>query len=298
MPRSSHHVDVSHPDKVMYPDGGVTKRDVVDYYRRIAPVMLPHIVNRPVTRIRYPNGTGEKSFYEKNAPKSTPDWVRTENVATPGSTKGRDSLDYVVAEDAESLAWMGNQAALELHVPQWHFRGHRSSDRPDRLIADLDPGRGAGLDECVATARLLRDRFAADGLDPYVKSSGKHGIHVCCPIAGTQTDATVSAYAKSVAVQLSTEHPSLVTARMPKAEREGKVFIDWSQNNAAKTTVAPYSLRGLNRATVSAPLTWDELDDPRMLPLGPNDVLDRVEKSGDLWSPLLEPGPTVPKVDG
>ncbi|ADD42478.1 non-homologous end-joining DNA ligase [Stackebrandtia nassauensis] len=287
-------IEVTNPEKVMYPDSRFTKQDVVDYYLKVASVLLPHIRNRPLTRIRFPDGTGGESFFEKNAQKYTPSWIRTETVATPGSTKGRASVDYIVAEKPATLAWLANQAALELHVPQWRFDGHEASDRPDRLVADLDPGKGAGLRECVEVAQLLRERFEADGLTVYVKASGKSGVHLCCPIAGSQGDDVVSGYAKAVANDLAAEKPKLVTAKMAKAEREGRVFIDWSQNNAAKTTVAPYSLRNRAEATVSAPLTWEELDSDKLTPPGPDEVLERVAEQGDLWADVLKKGPKVP----
>lgn len=288
-------IEIRNPDKVMYPDSGHTKSDVVDYYLKIAPLLLPHIRNRPLTRIRFPDGTGGGSFFEKNAQKYTPGWIRTETVASPGSTKNRSSVDYIVAESPATLAWLGNQAALELHVPQWCFQGHRADNRPDRLVADLDPGPGAGLSECVEVAEMLRERFGADGLEPYVKLSGKSGVHLCCPISGEQTDEVVARYAKTVAYRLAEEHPTQVTAKMAKAERKERVFIDWSQNNAAKTTVAPYSLRNRGDATVSAPLTWDELAAADLEPLGPDAVLERVAADGDLWAPVLESGPEVPE---
>lgn len=288
-------IDIGNPDKVMYPDSDFTKKDVVEYYLKIASVLLPHIKNRPLTRIRFPDGTGGQSFFEKNAQKHTPSWVRTETVATPGSSKGRSSIDYIVAETPAALAWLGDQAALELHVPQWRFKGHKADDHPDRLVADLDPGPGAGLPECVEVAMMLRERFTADGLEPYVKVSGKSGIHLCCAISGRQPDEVVSGYAKTVAYQLAEENPKLVTAKMAKAERKGRVFIDWSQNNAAKTTVAPYSLRNLAEATVSAPLTWDELDSKKLKRPSPAEVLRRVGEEGDLWAPVLKAGPKVPQ---
>ena len=289
-----HEVSLSNPDKVLYPDAGYTKADVVEFYRRIAPVLLPHLHDRPVTRIRYPNGTGTRPFYEKNAPAGTPDWVRLETLSTPGSSKGRDTADFPVVEDTATLVWLANLAALELHTPQWMIGDDGDARRPDRLVADLDPGEGTGQEEITEVALLLRERFADDGFTAYAKSSGKKGIHICCPIAAAQPFEEVSAYVKMVAKDLEDRRPELVTSNMLKKNREGRVLIDWSQNNAAKTTVAPYSLRGLTVPTVSAPMTWDEVEAVRELRFTPDEVFERVDKDGDMWEPLFERGPKVP----
>lgn len=293
-----HEVSLSKPDKVMYPEAGYTKSDVVGFYRRIAPIILPHLHDRPVTRIRYPNGTGTRPFYEKNAPAGTPDWVRLATLATPGSSKGRDTADFPVVEETATLVWLANLAALELHTTQWMIGDDGDERRPDRLVADLDPGPGTGPEDTAEVALLLRERLGRDGLTAYAKSSGKKGVHVCCPIAATQTDLDVSAYAKAIAKELEEERPDLVTSNMLKKERDGRILIDWSQNNAAKTTVAPYSLRGLGVPTVSAPMTWDEVEAARELKFTPDEVFERVEKDGDLWEPLLKRGPKVPEVEG
>lgn len=293
-----HTISMSNPDKVMYPDAGFTKSDVAAYYRAISGVIIPHLRDRAVTRIRYPSGTGQKPFYEKNAPKGTPDWVRLATVATPGSSKDRDSADFVVADNEATLVWLSNLAALELHTHQWLLDGREADEteprHPDRLVADLDPGPGSTRADSATVAFLLRDRLAEDGLTAYVKSSGKKGLHLCCPIAATQPDEQVSAYAEAVARELEEEHPELITANMLKVKREGRVFIDWSQNNAAKTTVAPWSLRGLTVPTVSVPMTWDEVDGDRDLRFTPEEALERAAE-GDLWAPLLERGPEVPE---
>ncbi|MFD0556578.1 bifunctional non-homologous end joining protein LigD [Stackebrandtia endophytica] len=286
---------LTRPHKVMYPDTGFTKAEVIDYYLTVADHLLPHLADRPVTRIRYPNGTSEMKFYEKNAPKGTPEWVRTENLPTPGSSKGRAFTDFVVVERVATLAWLGNLAALELHTTQWKVEQKEEPRHPDRLVADLDPGEGAGMAECVEVALILRDRLAQDGLTAYPKSSGKKGVHLCCPIAAEQTDGVVSDYARRVAYELSEEYGDLITANMRKIHRTGRVFIDWSQNNAAKTTVAPYSLRNLGSPTVSTPLTWDELQSGMDVAMPPETVVSRLESHGDLWAPLLEPGPRVPE---
>jgi bifunctional non-homologous end joining protein LigD len=287
-------LELSNLDKVMYPKAGFTKGEVIDYYTRLAPVLLPHLRDRALTRIRYPNGVEGAHFFEKNAPGGTPDWVRLATLPVPGSTKSRETIDFVVVDEVATLVWVANLAALELHTPQW-----RIGCDPDLMVVDLDPGAPAGLTECCAVAVLMRDRLAGDGVSAYPKTSGKKGMQLCCPISGTQDSDTVSAYAKKVAEELSAQVPRSITAKMAKAVRPGKVFIDWSQNNAAKTTVAPYSLRAQATPTASTPLTWAEVEaiatgaEPaRQYPAG--EVLRRVEEHGDLLVDLLTPGPALP----
>ncbi|TCB99559.1 ATP-dependent DNA ligase [Micromonospora zingiberis] len=289
-------LELSNLDKVLYPSAGFTKGEVIDYYTRIAPVLLPHLTDRALTRIRFPNGVEGNSFFEKNAPAATPDWVRVETLPAPGSTKGRETIDYVVADDLPTLVWLANLAALELHTPQWKIGEH-----PDLMVVDLDPGSPATLRQCCQVALLLRDRLAADGVDAYPKTSGKKGMQLCCPIAGTQSSDDVSAYARRIAQELEHEHPKLIVSRMAKNLRPGKIFIDWSQNNAAKTTVAPYSLRAQPVPAVSAPLTWDEVAAgaagrrPSSRPYTAGEVLSRVDEHGDLLAPLLDLGPPLPE---
>jgi len=288
-------LELSNLDKVMYPKAGFTKGEVIDYYTRLAPVLLPHLRDRALTRIRYPNGVEGAHFFEKNAPGGTPDWVRLATLPVPGSTKSRETIDFVVVDELATLVWIANLAALELHTPQW-----RIGCDPDLMVVDLDPGAPAGLTECCAVAVLMRDRLAADGVSAYPKTSGKKGMQLCCPISGTQDSDTVSAYAKKVAEELSAQVPRSITAKMAKAVRPGKIFIDWSQNAAAKTTVAPYSLRAQPTPTASTPLTWDEVEAgaagkrPSTKPYTATEVLKRVEKQGDLLAPLLEGGPELP----
>lgn len=285
---------MSNLDKVMYPAVGFTKGEVIDYYTRIAPVLLPHLEGRALTRIRFPNGVDGMHFFEKNAPGGTPSWVRLATLPVPGSTKARETIDFVVVDELATLVWVANLASLELHTPQW-----RIGADPDLLVVDLDPGAPAGLKECCGVAMLMRDRLADDGLDAYPKTSGKKGMQLCVPISATQDAETVSGYARRVAEELSARVPASITAKMAKAVRPGKVFIDWSQNNAAKTTVAPYSLRAQERPTASTPLTWDEVAEMALgsgpaRQFGAAEVLERVETHGDLLADLLEPGPPVP----
>ncbi len=288
-------IELSNLDKTLYPQVGFTKAEVIEYYSRIAPVLLPHLADRALTRIRYPDGVDSKGFFEKNAPDHTPDWIRTARLPAPRSTTGRGELDYVVVEGLPTLVWLANMAALELHVPQWTIDTKGKMRNPDLLVVDLDPGAPAGLAECMAVAVRLRERLASDGLDAYPKTSGKKGMQLLCPIAGRQDDEEVSGYAKRIAEELARETPKDVTAQMAKRLRPGKVFIDWSQNNAAKTTVAPYSLRAESRPTASTPLTWDEVEAGEPLTFTAYEVLDRVDEHGDLLAPLRKKGPRLPK---
>jgi bifunctional non-homologous end joining protein LigD len=286
-------LELSNLDKLMYPAAGFTKGEVIDYYTRLAPVLLPHLRGRPLTRIRYPNGVDGAHFFEKNKPGGTPDWVRLETLPVPGSTMSRETIEFVVVDELATLVWVANLASLELHTPQW-----RVGCDPDLMVVDLDPGAPAGLKECCAVAILMRDRLAADGVEAYPKTSGKKGMQLCCPISGTQSSAVVSDYARRVAEELAAQVPGGITAKMTRSIRPGKVFIDWSQNAAAKTTVAPYSLRAQATPTASTPLTWDEVsaialgDQPaRQYPAG--EVLERVDAYGDLLADLLIPGPVL-----
>lgn len=287
-------LELSNLDKLMYPAAGFTKGEVIDYYTRIAPVMIPHLTGRAVTRIRYPNGVDGVHFFEKNKPGGTPDWVRLATLPVPGSTKSRETIDFVVVDDLPTLVWLANLAALELHTPQWKIDAD-----PDLLVVDLDPGAPAALRECCAVAVLMRDRLADDGVVAYPKTSGKKGMQLCCPIAGTQNADVVATYAKLIAEELAKMVPGSITAKMARNLRPGKIFIDWSQNAAAKTTVTPYSLRAQEQPTASTPLTWDEVEaiGTGAMParqFGAAEVLDRVEQHGDLLADLLRPGPELP----
>ncbi|MFF5234057.1 non-homologous end-joining DNA ligase [Dactylosporangium sp. NPDC000521] len=271
------HLDLSNLDKVLYPQVGYTKGEVIDYYTRISPVLLPHLADRPLTRIRYPNGVDGISFFEKNAPAGTPDWVRTVRLPVPGSSRGRETIDFIVVEELATLVWLANLAALELHTPQWRVAADGSPLNPDLLVIDLDPGPPATLAACYEVALLVRDRLADDGLETSAKTSGRKGMQLTAALSGEETADEISAYVKDVAEELARLRPDLIVARMAKQLRPGKVFIDWSQNNAFKTTVAPFSLRAGALPTVSAPLTWDEVADGTLTiaDLTPSAVLDR-----------------------
>ena len=275
-------LELSNLDKVLYPRAGFTKGEMIDYYVRVAPVLLPYLRGRPLTRIRYPNGVAGQGFFEKNAPAGTPDWVRTVTLPVPGSTRSRETLDFVIVDDIATLVWLANLAAIELHTPQWRVSADGEPRPPDLLVADLDPGPGTGLAECGLVAVAARERFALDGLAAVPKTSGRKGMQLVCRLPGTSGSDEISEYAKTVAEDLERALPELVVSRMARNLRAGKVFFDWSQNAAAKTTVAPYSLRAGDVPTVSAPLTWDEVETGRLVPLGPADVLARVAAEGDL----------------
>jgi bifunctional non-homologous end joining protein LigD len=281
-----HELELSNLDKVLYPGVGFTKGEIIDYYVRVAPFLLPHLRGRPLTRIRYPNGVDRASFFEKNAPGGTPSWVRRERLPVPGSVSGRETLDFIVVEGVATLAWLANLAAIELHTPQWRLDGS-TPDNPDLLVVDLDPGPPAGLPECCLVAVAAKHRLELDGLRPLAKTSGKKGMQLLARIDGSRTSDEVAGYAKSVAEDLESALPELVTAKMTKSLRPGKVFFDWSQNVAAKTTVSAYSLRAAPTPTVSAPFTWDEVESAAVRPLPPDEVLVRLERDGDLLATLL-----------
>lgn len=281
------HLTLSNLGKVLYPETGFTKGEVIDYYSRIAPVLLPHLADRPLTVKRYPNGVDAASFFEKNAARGTPSWVRTVTLPVPGSTMNRETIDFVVVEDLPTLVWLANLAALELHVPQWRIRPRQRRPRTDLVVFDLDPGAPASITECCAVAVALRDVLTADGLTPYAKTSGSKGMQVSAPITTDDPEAP-SRYALAVAQRLERGRPDLVVSRMSKSLRPGKVFVDWSQNNAAKTTVAPYSLRARATPTVSTPLTWDEVAAGGRPSFTAGQVLDRVAEQGDLFAGVLD----------
>jgi bifunctional non-homologous end joining protein LigD len=282
-------VALTNLQKVLYPDG-FTKGQVLDYYTRMAPVLLPHLAGRALTRKRYPDGVEGQVFFEKNAPRGTPDWVRVVNLPSPGSSKGRDTIDYVVVEELAALVWTANLAALELHTHMWRVSDHDEAQPPDLLVLDLDPGPPATIVECCRVAQLLRPLLKADGLAPLAKTSGSKGLQLYARADGFSSAEETSSYAKGLAQRLEKEQPELVVHRMTKSLRDGKVLVDWSQNSAAKTTVSVYSLRAKDRPTVSTPVTWDEVDGcrrPEDLVFTSDDVLARVEEHGDLFAPLL-----------
>ncbi|MFC5728008.1 MULTISPECIES: non-homologous end-joining DNA ligase [Nocardioides] len=299
-PQTEVHVDVegrtlrlTNLEKVLYPSTGTTKGEVLDYYARIAPVLLPHLAGRPVTRIRWPHGVGDLSFFEKNAPAGTPSWVRTAEVPTTGSrgpSRHGDTLVFPIVDDLPTLIWAVQLAALELHVHQWTVDQDDLPVGADRVVIDLDPGEPAGLHECCQVALLARDALAERGLAAIPVTSGSKGLHLYARLPEPLPSDETSAIAKEVAEELQAQRPQQVTALMTKAKRRGKVFLDWSQNAGSKTTVSPYSLRGTPRPQIATPITWEEVAEGAEDELGldqfsPTQVLDRVEEYGDLFAP-------------
>ncbi|MGB9377300.1 MAG: non-homologous end-joining DNA ligase [Mycobacteriales bacterium] len=287
---------LSNLDKVMYPEVGFTKGQVIDYYTRIAPAMLPHLRGRPLTFKRYPDGVDGKFFFEKNAPKHRPDWIPTVEIATPGSTKNRDSIDFAVIGELPALVWAANLATLELHVPMWTVGPRGGVRGADLMVFDLDPGAPATIVECCRVATLIRDALAADGLQGWAKTSGSKGMQLYVPLKPTDAERPWT-YARELARRLEREHPGLVVWQMSKALRPGKILIDWSQNSATKTTIAPYSLRARPHPTVSTPISWEEVEaceSPEDLVFDSDAVLARVEAHGDLFAPLRDTEQRLP----
>lgn len=288
---------LSNLDKVLYPEAGFTKGQVIDYYSRIAPTLLPHIQDRPLTFRRYPGGVEGESFYAKNLPSHAPDWVRSVTLPSPGSSKGRETVTYPVICDLPTLVWAANLAALELHVPQWKVGPRGAPKGADLLVIDLDPGAPATVVECCRVAERLRTILRDDGLECWAKTSGSKGLQLYAPLAPVPAERTRD-YARTLAERLHRESPDEVVASMAKAERGGKVLLDWSQNHPAKTTVAPYSLRARARPTVSTPVTWDEVAQcrrPEDLVFTSDQVLARVDRLGDLMEPLLTQRQRLPR---
>ncbi|HET7533768.1 MAG TPA: non-homologous end-joining DNA ligase [Nocardioidaceae bacterium] len=283
---------LSNLDKVLYPATGTTKGEVLHYYAQIAQVLLPHLADRAVTRIRWPNGTGEQSFFEKNLPSGAPDWLRYVTLSSTGSRGGGDAIDYPVIEDLAGLTYLANLASLELHVHQWRLGRNNQPKNPDRLVIDLDPGAPAGLHECAQVALLVRDRLAELDLPTAPVTSGSKGLHLYAALPGRLNADEVRDLAKKVAQELTRSHPDLVLWQMTKAMRGGKVFLDWSQNTRTKTTISPYSLRGTEAPYAAAPRTWEEIEEgaaegATLEQLQMDEVLARVEKLGDVFGELL-----------
>lgn len=283
-------LSLGHLDKVMFPATGFTKGQIIDYYARIAPVMLPHVRDRPLTFRRYPDGVDGNSFFEKNAPSHAPEWVRTVKVPSTSSRGGGGEVEYALVCDLPTLVWAANLATIEFHVPLWHVgRRRKLPAPPDHMVFDLDPGPDTTIVECCRVAELIAEAIPADAL---AKTSGSKGLQLYLPLEGRPTWEGTRNRAHNLATQLEEEHPELVVSMMAKARRQGRVFIDWSQNSASKTTVAVYSVRARTEPTVSTPVTWDEVaacaagGDPATLRFTTDEVLDRVDELGDLFAPL------------
>ena len=270
---------VTNLTKVLYPMVGFTKAQVIEYYARIAPVMLPHIEDRGVTFKRWPDGVTGESFFNKRCPSHRPDWVGT--CLGPGDRVG--GIDYCRLSEVASLAWAGNLAALEIHGPMARCE---DIDAPTMLVFDLDPGEPATITECCQVALSIHDVLDTVGLRAVAKTSGSKGMQLYVPLNTPHTHGHASDFALAVAQLLEKQQPKSVTATMAKKERKGKIFIDWSQNSRHKTTIAPYSLRGRDRPTVSTPISWDEVADGadgEPLSFEAFEVLDRVDELGDLF---------------
>lgn len=275
-------VRITHPEKQLF-ETGFTKGDLAGYYRAVAEVILPQLADRPVTRIRFPDGVGGMRFFEKNTPKYAPEWLRRMPLtANPGSSRPAKTVTYPFIDDVSGLEWMSNQAAIELHTPQWRVGPRGGIRNPDRLVIDLDPGEGADIDDCAAAAHVIRARLAEDGLEAWPVTSGSKGIHLYAALDGRKTARAVHARVGAIARELAAEHAELV-ADVGKEKRVGKVFLDWSQNHPARSTATPYTLRGRAEPRVAAPREWDELVSG-VTQLGPDEVLRRLELDGDLMA--------------
>jgi bifunctional non-homologous end joining protein LigD len=293
-------LSLSNLDKVLYPATGFTKGQVIDYYVRIAPVLLPHVADRPLTMRRFPGGVDDpNSFYEKHRPKSAPEWVRSERVLASPKARDRNGVDFVVLGDLATMVWVANLASLELHVPQWRINKSGRPEVPDLLVFDLDPGEPATIVECAEVALLLAAQVSDEhGWTCYPKTSGSKGLQLYVPLPEGDRqreweDGGSRELARTIAQELARARPELVVANMKKELRKGRVLIDWSQNHVAKTTIAPYSLRARPEPTVSTPVTWAEVErlasdgKAERLRFLPEDVLARVAKDGDLLAPLV-----------
>ena len=279
---------LSNLDKVLYPATGFTKQQIIDYYVRIAPAMLPHLAGRALTRKRYPNGVDEEFFYEKNAPQHRPDWVKTAPIWSEGN---RRTVHYILADDLPTLAWLANLAAIELH-PSLALA--KDITCPTMMVFDLDPGPPANIVQCCQVGLWLREIFEHFGLQSFPKTSGSKGLQIYVPLNTPTKYESTKTFAHALAQLLEHDHRDMVVSDMKKQIRTGKVFVDWSQNDEHKTTIAVYSLRARERPTVSAPVTWEEVErahkkkDANLLVFEAKLTVSRVEKLGDLFSPVLE----------
>jgi bifunctional non-homologous end joining protein LigD len=289
---------LSNLDKVLYPAAGFTKGQVIDYYVRIAPMLVPHLAGRPLTMKRYPGGVDQEYFFEKNAPMHRPDWVKTAPIWSEGN---RRTVNYILANDLATLVWIANLASLELH-PSLSLAS--KIDQPTMIVFDLDPGPPANIVQCAQVALWVRAIFDHFGLQSFAKTSGSKGMQIYIPLNTKTSYEETKPFAHAIARLLEQEHPDLVVSDMKKAVRTNKVFVDWSQNDQHKTTIAVYSLRARERPTVSTPITWDEVDqtlkkkDAQQLVFEAGDVLKRVEKMGDFFAPLLKLKQKLPQLAG
>lgn len=274
-------LSLSSLDKVLYPATETTKGEVLNYYAQISPYLLPLLRDRPVTRVRFPHGVGDLSFFEKNLPSGAPSWI---------AHTGFDDMTYPLVPDLVTLTYLVNLNSLEFHIPQWHLGPDGAPANPDRLVLDLDPGKPAGLAECAIVALHLRDRLSGLGLDLIPVTSGSKGMQLYARLGADLTSDQVRDLAAQLAQEMTKKHPDLVLWKMTKSLRPGKIFLDWSQNVAAKTTIAPYSLRGRELPCAATPRTWDEVEAGASGGVFEQVMFDevpaRIDSLGDLMAPL------------
>ena len=292
------HLSLTNLDKVLYPATGFTKGQVIDYYARIAPVLLPHLKDHPLTLKRYPGGVEEEFFFEKNATKHRPDWVETAPIWSEGNQR---NVNYILANDLPTLIWIANLAAIELH-PSLSLAKDIAS--PRSMVFDLDPGAPANIVQCCQVGMWLRDIFEHFGLQSFPKTSGSKGLQIYVPLNSATSYEVTKPFAHALARLLENEHRDLVVSDMKKQLRVGKIFVDWSQNDQHKTTISVYSLRAREHPTVSTPVKWEEVEqaltkkDATLLVFEASQVLDRVQKMGDLFELLLKLKQKLPKLAG
>ncbi|PYX79832.1 MAG: ATP-dependent DNA ligase [Acidobacteria bacterium] len=290
------HLKLSNLDKVLYPAAGFTKGQVIDYYARVAPVLLPHLKDKPLTMKRYPGGVDQEFFFEKNAPKHRPDWVKTAPIWSHGNKR---NVNYILANDLATLIWVANLASIELH-PSLSLA--KDIGCPTMIVFDLDPGPPADMVQCAQVGIWLREIFEHFGLKSFPKTSGSKGLQIYVPLHTPTRYEKTKPFAHALARLLEDEHPDLVVSDMKKAIRTGKVLVDWSQNDEHKTTVSVYALRARERPTVSTPLKWEEVErvlakkDPKLVVFEAPQVLERVQKMGDLFEPVLKLEQKLPEV--
>jgi len=289
---------LSNLDKVLYPATGFTKGQVIDYYARIGPVLVQHLSGRPLTLKRYPNGVDSEFFFEKNATAHRPDWVKTAPIWSEGN---RRNVNYILANDLSTLVWMANLAAIELH-PSLSLA--KKIEQPTMMVFDLDPGPPANIVQCAQVGLWLREIFEHFGLRSFPKTSGSKGLQIYIPLNTPTSYDVTKPFAHALARLLEDQRRQLVVSDMKKELRKGKVFVDWSQNDEHKTTVAVYSLRARERPTVSTPVSWEDVEhllkkkDPTLLVFEANQVIERVDKIGDLFEPVLRLKQELPKLAG
>jgi bifunctional non-homologous end joining protein LigD len=289
---------LSNLDKVLYPATGFAKGQVIDYYARIAPVLVPHLAGRPLTLKRYPNGVDSEFFFEKNATVHRPDWVKTAPIWSEGN---RRNVNYILANDLPTVVWMANLAAIELH-PSLSLA--KDINCPTMMVFDLDPGLPANIVQCAQVGLWLKEIFEHFGLQSFPKTSGSKGLQIYVPLNTPTSYEATKPFAHALARLLEDQHRDLVVSDMKKELRKGKVLVDWSQNDEHKTTIAVYSLRAREHPTVSTPVKWEEVErllkkkDPSLVVFEADQVIKRVEKSGDLFEPVLKLKQKLPTLAG